>query len=1215
MGFFQRFQGSKFDAPAPIDTEASDSEPSIIHDGGLAYTRAKGGNDSGPSYQDAGGAPVETSSPLGYNVGWITVIFLNINMMVGTGIFSTPASILNATGSIGLSLIYWFIGFLMAAAGFSIYLELASYFPNRSGGDVVYLEQQYPKPRYFFPIAFAVQDILLSFGSSNAVVLSQYLWSMSDTTPSQWQMRGVAIGAYTLAMICIIVHNKYSLWLSNAIGVVKVLVLVFISISGLVVLGGNVKSIPHPKANFHNAFEGVQPNGNDLASALVSIVFSYAGYYNAFYVVNEIKNPIPTLKRNGAASLLVVAVLYMLCNIAYFAVVPKEEFKGASQIAASMFFDKLFNGSKSASRVLNFLVALSAFGNLLAGTVGQSRMVREIGRQGVLPYTNFWVSTKPFGTPLGPYLVNFVITIIMIVAPPAGDAFTFVVTLQTYPSALFRFAMTVGVYILRRRRSRSGLGRADFKAWHVTVVFFILIQVFMLAMPWWPPKGGAYAGAVSFWYATYCVVGIGILVLCAVYYILWMHLLPKWKGYEIRTEVTEVDGNGANTHRLVKIPKEEILRWDDEHDEGGPKRIRRVLTLRQSQANPSPNRPSVTSAGARWADIAKGRYPDRGRSHGVIHNGRHRFRKPLIFDREVKNTKYTNMSEKPKSAIIVGAGAGGVALAARLAKAGIRVTVVEKNSFTGGRCSLIYHDGHRFDQGPSLFLLPRLFHETFADLDTTLPEAGVDLLRCPTNYNVWFHDGERFQHSSDLAAMRTEIERWEGPEGFERWVSWLQEGHRHYEISVDQVLKKNFTNIWDMARPSFVAKILDMHPFESIWARAGRYFHTERLRRVFTFATMYMGMSPFDAPATYSLLQYTEFAEGIWYPKGGFHTVVDALVRIGEKYGVNYQLSTPVSRVVSSPDGKKATGVLLENGEELKADVVVLNADLVYAYSNLLPRTPTIEKVCKKLQKKDASCSSISFYWSLDRKVPELSTHNIFLAEEYKESFDSIFAKHVLPEEPSFYVNVPSRVDPTAAPPDRDTVIVLVPVGHLARSQGEAMEDGLPVDEQRWEMIVEQARTAVLLTISARIGVSIKEAIVHEIVNTPLTWESKFNLDKGAILGLSHNFFNVLWFRPQTKATEIENTYFVGASTHPGTGVPIVLAGAKITAEQILGDLGMASPWRKQVSKGPRVSEVMDGKRNTWFKFGTEEFSVIMLAILAYVLIGYLLPSVAAVLC
>ncbi|TQN64135.1 High-affinity methionine permease [Colletotrichum shisoi] len=563
------------------DPEASDSEPSIIHDGDLAYTRVKGGNGSKPSYQEAVGAPVESSSPLGYHVNWIAIIFLNINMMIGTA-----ASILNRTGSIGLALMYWVIGFLMASAGFSVYLELASYFPNRSGSEVVYLEQAYPRPKHFFPVAFAVQSVILSFSSSNAVVLSRYLWRIAGTTPSEWQMRGVAIAAYTIAVICVLAHNRYSLWLVNIIGVLKLTTLVFISIAGLIVLGGNVSHIPDPQANFRNAFEGTTSNGNDLSGALVSIVFSYAGYYNAFNMTNEIKNPIPTLKKNGVISLGIVSVLYMLCNIAYFAAVPKAEFAKASEIAAAVFFSKLFAGSQAAANALNFLVLLSAFGNLLAVLIGSSRMIREIGRQGVLPFTNFWVSTKPFGTPLGPYLLKWTMTFIMIIAPPAGDAFSFVVDLASYPSAIFNFAMTFGVFIIRRRRQRSGIGRSEFRAWDIVVAFFLAIQVFILAMPWWPPKGGPYAGSVSFWYATYCVVGIGIIIICVLYYIVWMYVLPRWLNYEIRTEIVAVDDNGANTQRLVRVPKADVAQWDEEHDEAGNLRRRRVATeLESSNSN------------------------------------------------------------------------------------------------------------------------------------------------------------------------------------------------------------------------------------------------------------------------------------------------------------------------------------------------------------------------------------------------------------------------------------------------------------------------------------------------------------------------------------------------------------------------------------------------------------------------------------------------------
>ena len=432
-------------------------------------------------------------------------------------------------------------------------------------------------------------------------------------------------------------------------------------------------------------------------------------------------------------------------------------------------------------------------------------------------------------------------------------------------------------------------------------------------------------------------------------------------------------------------------------------------------------------------------------------------------------------------------------------------------------------------------------------------------MKCEPNYNIWFDDGESFELSTDVARMKHEVEKWEGKDGFERYLGFLQEAHRHYEISVAQVLKKNFTSLLSMTRPAFLRHLFPLHPFESIYSRASKYFWTERLRRVFTFGSMYMGMSPFDAPGTYSLLQYTELAEGIWYPKGGFHSVVAALVRTGERLGVNYRLSTPISSIKLDPTGQRATGVMLENGENISADVVIINADLVYAYNNLLPET----SYSRALQKRSTSCSSISFYWAMDRKIPELTTHNIFLAEHYRESFDDIFKEQLIPKEPSFYLNVPSRIDPTAAPEGKDSIVVLVPVGHLLDEKQGIGRKGLDVrNKQDWEAMVSRARQTVFATVEARTGArDLQGAVVKEMVNTPQSWKEVFNLDKGAILGLSHSFFNVLCFRPKTKHPSIKGLHFVGASAHPGTGVPIVLAGAKLTCEQVLEGFGMDKAW------------------------------------------------------
>ncbi|KAI8180286.1 High-affinity methionine permease [Colletotrichum sp. SAR 10_75] len=507
--------------------DANSGHESDVTDGSLHYVVEKGGNNSGPSYQEATGAPVETSSPLGYAVGPVTIVFLNVSKMIGTGVYSTPSAILKGTGSVGLSMIYWALGFLTSIASFSVYLEFASYFPNRSG--------------------------------------SEYLFKVAGSTPGPWQLKGVAVAGYTVATLVVALHNNFAYQFSNGVGAVKLLTLVFIAITGLVVLGGHTK-VPEPHANFENSFDG-QATAYGLTNALYRIIFSYAGFENAFNVVNEVKNPVKQIRKYGWISLGIVTILYILANIAYFAAVPKADLAAAEQIAASLFFTNVF-GSSGAVRGLNFLIALSSFGNLLTVLIGSSRMLRECGRQGVLPYPRFWASTRPFGTTLGPYLVKYILTIIMIVAPPAGDAFNFIADLQVYPSAFFGFVMSVGLYVVRWRRSRLNLPPPEFKAWDVIIIFNIAKDLYLLIMPWYPPEGGVFAGDVSFWYATYVVAGIGILLGCGVYYWLWIYVVPKARGYRIRQQVLEL-ADGAQSHKLVKVPVGDLAEWDATHDHVG----------------------------------------------------------------------------------------------------------------------------------------------------------------------------------------------------------------------------------------------------------------------------------------------------------------------------------------------------------------------------------------------------------------------------------------------------------------------------------------------------------------------------------------------------------------------------------------------------------------------------------------------------------------------
>lgn len=365
-------------SPSPKLFNPGQGKIAFLTESNLQYAVEKGENNSLPSYQEVSGAPVETHSPLGYHVGSITIVFLNLSTIVGTGVYSTPAAILKGTGSVGLSLIYWFIGFLIASASLSVYLEYASYFPSRSGSQVVYLEQAYPRPRYLIPVIFASQTVLLCFSASNSIVFAQYLFRINGHSPTPWEQKGVAVAGYTVVVLLLAFHTRFSYRLSNAIGIVKLLTLIFVAITGLVVLGGHT-SVQNPTANFHDAFHSTTTSAYGVTNALLKIIFSYTGYQNAFNVVNEVKNPIRSIRNSGAISIFLVGVLYMLANVAYFAAVPIEELRESKQVAASLFFQRVF-GTSRAVKGLNFLIALSAFGNLIAGLLGDSRQIRECGR-------------------------------------------------------------------------------------------------------------------------------------------------------------------------------------------------------------------------------------------------------------------------------------------------------------------------------------------------------------------------------------------------------------------------------------------------------------------------------------------------------------------------------------------------------------------------------------------------------------------------------------------------------------------------------------------------------------------------------------------------------------------------------------------------------------------------------------------------------------------
>lgn len=495
------------------------------------------------------------------------------------------------------------------------------------------------------------------------------------------------------------------------------------------------------------------------------------------------------------------------------------------------------------------------------------------------------------------------------------------------------------------------------------------------------------------------------------------------------------------------------------------------------------------------------------------------------------------MKQKP-TAIVIGAGIGGIATAARLAKNGYHVTVLEKNETPGGRANQLVRDGHRFDIGPTLFLMPEVWEETFAALGERMSDH-LDLRRIDPTYKVHFDDGLQLELTSNLGAMQTQLEAVEKT-AFTGFLSYLAEGAKHYKVSLEKFVGRNFYNLFDYFSLKNLPLIFKLKALDKHYRNTGRFFKDERLKAAFTFQNMYLGLSPYDAPATYSLLQYTELAEGVWYPMGGMYAAIQALVKVAEKLGVKFIYSAPVKEILVRTG--RVTGVLTEDNRVFYADIFIGNADLPYIYKKLLPHSVAAQKLDEKLY----TCSTIMFYWGVDKQYPQIAHHNVFLAGDYKASFDQIFKDHNLPDRPSFYVHAPARTDPAAAPAGQDTLYVLVPVGHLDAAS-----------QQDWDERIHRARHTVFERLSKEMGISdLKDHIKFEIVYQPKTWKERFNLEKGAAFGLSHNFWQVGYLRPQNRHEQYENLYFAGASTHPGTGLPIVLLSARLTTERILLEKG-----------------------------------------------------------
>ncbi|KAK2873957.1 hypothetical protein FQN49_001960 [Arthroderma sp. PD_2] len=486
----------------------------------------------------------------GRNITSLNAYLLVLSNVLGSSIFATPGSIVRSAGSVGITLLVWLFGAAMAACDLGIYTEYGCMLP-RSGGDKVYLEFTYRRPRFLTSTLIAIHAVALHVSTTNCIVFGQYMLFALGMEPTVAAQRGFAVG---LLLAVSILHGyflKAGIWIQSALGWVIISIIAFmISTSLYVILFRKQATIIDTPELF--SWDGVWENSNweftVLATALLKARGSFSGLYTTNVVLNEVKNPIRSLKVVGLLALITVCVLYTLINMAYFMVVPMEEIKHSGQLIAALFFERVF-GPGFGKTALPLLVAISAAGKVMVTVFTSARINQEIARQGFLPFARYLSSSKPFNTPLGGVIVHLIPTVLTIWLPPPGDVYNFMLDVQGYPGEISAVAVTFGIILLRRKRPEL---LRPFKTWLPSVWSRIAVGVVLIIAPFFPPRNGQ--GDVHFFYATYAIVGAGIIAFSVLYWWIWTVVIPDWRGYRLEEEV-EILEDGTSITKLVHVSK------------------------------------------------------------------------------------------------------------------------------------------------------------------------------------------------------------------------------------------------------------------------------------------------------------------------------------------------------------------------------------------------------------------------------------------------------------------------------------------------------------------------------------------------------------------------------------------------------------------------------------------------------------------------------------
>jgi phytoene desaturase len=481
--------------------------------------------------------------------------------------------------------------------------------------------------------------------------------------------------------------------------------------------------------------------------------------------------------------------------------------------------------------------------------------------------------------------------------------------------------------------------------------------------------------------------------------------------------------------------------------------------------------------------------------------------------------------------IVIGSGFAGLAAATSLASEGFDVTVLEKNSVPGGRARKFEVDGYMFDMGPSWYWMPDVFEQYFARFGKT-PADYYDLVRLDPSYAVIFKQGHQMDLPASMDGLAKMFEKYE-PGSSANLFKFLKEARYKYEVGMADFVHKPSHSIMEFADIRMLTSLFRLQMFQSISSHIRKLFKNEHLIQLLEFPVLFLGATPENTPALYSLMNYADMALGTWYPMGGMHKIVEGMVKLAEEQGVKIRLGEEVQQIKAS--GGRARELITQNGTFL-ADVVVAGADYHHVDQQLLE--PSLRNYSPEYwDKRVMAPSSLLFYLGVSKRLKGLHHHNLFFDADFPLHAKEIYDRPQWPSDPLFYVCAPSVTDPSVAPEGCENVFILIPLAPGLKGDDEAMR------EHYYEVVMQRLET--------HLGESVRDSVTYKKSYAHSDFQRDYHAFKGNAYGLANTLLQTAFLKPKLRNKKVANLFYTGQLTTPGPGVPPSLISGQVVAGEI----------------------------------------------------------------